>query len=198
MLQQFNRTRTDPANNASVTASDPEVSSRVRPGQTYLAEPRMIPVKKVVRLVVSCSLVGVVIAALTLGSFAYANTSNKFHSTRGQLHATQKTLVGTQTTLAATQAKRDEYLRKLNETQVKLAGANSKLAALQGKLSTTENKLSTANQTLSIQGTQISTLKKCLSGISTSYAFFLDGNFDMALGALQATGPACDTAYKYF
>ena len=162
------------------------------------ASPRMIPVGKLLRYGLVGLLVAAVITAFTLGSLAYANTSNKFHHTRGTLQATQTTLAATQSELKTTKAKRDEYLRKLRTTQAKLAQTQTQLAATQKNLSSTKNQLSSANSTISIQGAQISTLKSCLSGIGTSYEYFLQGNFDAALSALEASGPACDTASSYF
>ena len=199
MLKQFNPKTTNAGNGNNSYGSDPsDLDASMAPASHGSPpEPRMIPIRRVVRLAVAFTLVSALVAGATLGSLAYANTSNKFHGTRTQLHQTQKNLASTQADLAATRAKRDEYLRKLNATEAKLTTANNKLSSLQGKLSTTQSKLSSANQTLSIQGSQISTLKKCLSGISTSYSFFLDGNMDMALAALEASGPACDTASKY-
>jgi septal ring factor EnvC (AmiA/AmiB activator) len=160
--------------------------------------PRMIPVRKLLRYVLVGSVAASVIAAFTLGSLAYANTSNKFHHTRSTLQTTQSTLAATQSELQTTKAKRDEYLRKLRITQAKLAKTQTQLAATQKNLSSTKNQLSSANNTISIQGGQISTLKSCLSGIGTSYGYFLQGNYEAALSALEASGPACDTASSYF
>jgi len=176
-----------------VETTDPRPVSIERPNPAQ----RVVPIRKLVQFGLVGLLVAEVVATFSVGSMAYVGTSNKFHRTQSTLSATQQTLKETQSELKTTQAQRAAYLTKLNQTTAQLKSTQNSLATTQKNLSSTTSQLSAANQTISFQGGQISTLKQCLTGISTSYGYFLNEDYTGALAALEAAGPSCQAARRY-
>ena len=128
------------------------------------------------------------------------NERSSLRVTQGRLSTTLKTLSSVETTLASTTSNRDALRVALQITAWELSSAKADLASTQGalasantNLASTQSNLANANTGLYLQGTAISALNTCLSGIEQALNQIAVGNQSGALHSISGVAGSCQT-----